>query len=308
MSLHHHNEHGHSHDHGHDHSSRNRLLWALAVTLGFAAVEAIAGWWSGSLALLGDAGHMVSDATALGLAAFAAILINKPPTTRLSYGMGRAEVLAALVNAGLMLAIVTGIVITAIGRFSAPQPVAAPVVILVALIGLVINIVLAVILSRGEQTLNIRGALLHVIGDLLGSVAALIAGIVIYYTGWTPIDPILSLLICLLILASALRLLRETLHVIMEGVPAHLNLRDVGLAMAGSPNVRSVHDLHIWTVSSGHVALSAHVVIDELGLWPRILDNLNQLLKERFDISHSTLQPECNTFVLHRIPERSAPP
>lgn len=298
----------HHHEHGHDHShtGHNRLLWALSITLGFAAVEAGTGWWSGSLALLGDAGHMVSDATALGLAALAAALSSKPPTARLSYGLGRAEVLAAMINAGLMVTIITGIVFAAITRFNAPQPVAAPVVIAVAFVGLVINVILAVILSHGEQTLNVRGALLHVLGDLLGSVAALVAGIVIYYTGWTPIDPILSLLICALILVSALRLLRETLHVIMEGVPAHLNLRDVGLAMAGLPNVRSVHDLHIWTVSSGHVALSAHVVVDDLGLWPTIMENLNQLLKDQFNITHTTLQPECNTFVLHRISGRGA--
>lgn len=301
MSAHH-----HDHHHHHGSTSGKRLIWALGLTLGFAAVEAVAGWWSGSLALLGDAGHMVSDATALGLAAFAATLAAKPPTARLSYGLGRAEIVAALVNAALMLGIVAGIVTAALGRFSEPQSIDAPMVILVAAIGLAINITLAILLSQGEQTLNVRGALLHVMGDLLGSVAALVSGVVIYLTGWTPIDPILSVFICALILISAVRLLLEGLHVIMEGVPAHLKLREVGMAMAAAPNVRSVHDLHIWTVHSGSVALSAHVVIDEMSGWPQIMADLNRILHDRFDIEHSTLQPECHTEVLYQIRERDA--
>lgn len=299
MSAHHHD---HSHDHYHDASNggSKRLVVALVVTLFFAAIEAIAGWWAGSLALMGDAGHMVSDSTALGIAAFAAFLASKPPTARLTYGLGRAEIIAALVNAGLMLALVTAIILTAIGRFGAPRSIDGPIVIIVALIGLVINIVLLFILSRGSQTLNTRGAVLHVMGDFLGSVAALVSGIVIYFTNWTPIDAILSIFICILIAVSAMRLLRESLHVIMEGVPSHLSSVDVGTAMAESDGVRSVHDLHIWTVSSGQVALSAHVVIDEFSRWPEILSRINHMLLDRFHINHSTLQPETNTHILHR--------
>lgn len=299
MSAHHHN-HGHEHHQDTSHGGRKRLLVALIVTLLFAAIEAIAGWWAGSLALLGDAGHMVSDSTALGIAAFAAFLASKPPTARLTYGLGRAEIIAALVNAGLMLALVTAIVLTAIARFDAPRSIDGPIVIIVALIGLVINLVLLFILSRGSQTLNTRGAVLHVMGDFLGSVAALASGIVIYFTNWTPIDAILSVFICVLIAVSALRLLRESLHVIMEGVPSHLSSVDVGTAMAESDGVRSVHDLHIWTVSSGQVALSAHVVIDEFSRWPEILSRINHMLLDRFQINHSTLQPETNTHILHR--------
>lgn len=299
MSAHHHN-HGHEHHQDTSHGGRKRLLVALIVTLLFAAIEAIAGWWAGSLALLGDAGHMVSDSTALGIAAFAAFLASKPPTARLTYGLGRAEIIAALVNAGLMLALVTAIVLTAIARFDAPRSIDGPIVIIVALIGLVINLVLLFILSRGSQTLNTRGAVLHVMGDFLGSVAALASGIVIYFTSWTPIDAILSVFICVLIAVSALRLLRESLHVIMEGVPSHLSSVDVGTAMAESDGVRSVHDLHIWTVSSGQVALSAHVVIDEFSRWPEILSRINHMLLDRFQINHSTLQPETNTHILHR--------
>ncbi|MDQ2696974.1 MAG: cation diffusion facilitator family transporter [Pseudomonadota bacterium] len=285
----------HPHDHPHDHPQAHAgraLGLSLLATLGFAGVEALAGWWAGSLALLGDAGHMVSDAAALGLAALAARFAQRPPSSRHSYGLGRIEVLAALVNGLLMLAVVAGIVSAAIQRLHTPQEVHGGLVSVVAAAGLMLNIAIALLLSREEQTLNTRGALLHVIGDLLGSVAALLAGAVIVLTGWTPIDPILSLAICLLILLSSLRLLREALHVIMEGVPLHLSLDEVGRAMATVARVRSVHDLHIWTLSSGRVALSAHVVIDDLDHWEALLHALNDLLRSRFAIDHTTLQPE----------------
>lgn len=286
----------HHHDHPHDHSQARAgraLGLSLLATLGFAGVEALAGWWAGSLALLGDAGHMVSDAAALGLAALAARFAQRPPSPRHSYGLGRIEVLAALVNGLFMLAVVAGIVSAAIQRLQAPQEVHGGLVSVVAAAGLILNIGIALILSREEQTLNTRGALLHVIGDLLGSVAALLAGAVILLTGWTPIDPILSLAICLLILFSSLRLLREALHVIMEGVPRHLSLDEVGRSMATVARVRSVHDLHIWTLSSGRVALSAHVVIDDLDHWEALLHALNEVLRSRFAIDHTTLQPEA---------------
>ena len=268
------------------------MLWSLGLTLGFAALEAVAGWWSGSLALTGDAGHMLTDSTALGLAAFAAWLAARPPSPRHSYGLGRAEVLAALFNGLFMLAVVIAIVIAAVERVRDPQPVAGGVVMAVAAVGLGVNVGVIYLLSRGEQTLNTRGALLHVLGDLLGSVAALIAGAVVHFTGWTPIDPLLSVAICVLILISSLRLLREVLHVIMEGVPAHLDLAAVGRAMAGVAGVDSVHDLHIWTLSSGRVALSAHLVVERMDEWDGVLTAERTLLAERFGIDHATLQPE----------------
>lgn len=294
--------HDHHHHHAHAHASGTLLNWAVALTLGFAAVEAVGGWWAGSLALLSDAGHMVSDSAALALAAFAAWLAARPPSATHSYGLGRAEVVAAIFNALLMLAIVAGITYAALQRFSAPQPVASGAVIAIAVVGLAVNLVLAWLLSRGEQTLNLRAALLHVLGDLLGSVAALAAGVVIWLTGWTPIDPLLSLLICVLILVSTVRLLRDSLRVVMEGVPQHLVLSDVGRSMAGVANVRSVHDLHIWTLSSGKIALSAHVVIDDLQQWHSVLPALNSLLHDRYHIEHATLQPECATHILRRQP------
>lgn len=272
---------------------------ALALTILFAAIEAGAGWWSGSLALLGDAGHMLTDGFALGIAMAAAWVATRPPSGRHSYGLGRAEVIGALVNGLLMLVIIVGIVVEAVRRLHAPAAVAGGVVMLVAAAGLMANVVVAVLLSRGEQTLNVRGALLHVMSDVLGSIAALLAGAVITFTGWTPIDPILSIFICLLILYSSLSLLREALRVVMEGVPPHLDLEAVGQAMAGvDARIRSVHDLHIWNLSSGMIALSAHVVIDDLRLWDEILEGLRTLLHARFGIEHVTLQPETNTYVL----------
>ncbi|MDE2088608.1 MAG: cation transporter [Gammaproteobacteria bacterium] len=301
----------HEHEHSHPalRAASHTLVGALALTLGFAVVEALAGWWSGSLALLGDAGHMVTDTTALGLAAFASSLARRPPTTKHSYGLGRAEVVAAFINGLFMLGVVAGIVVAAVDRLLTPRPVAGGAVMGVAALGLIINILVAFRLSRGEKTLNTRAALLHVIGDLLGSVAALFAGLVIYFTGWTPIDPILSLFICALILYSSVRLLRDVLHVIMEGVPLHLDLPEVGRAMAGVDGVTSVHDLHIWTLSSGLVALSAHVVIHDMTVWETILGALRHELHERYGIEHVTLQPEPTTHFIRpvTIEQRSAP-
>ena len=284
--------HAHDHDHSHHGHSHGHLGWALLFTLGFAVVEAAAGWWADSLALLGDAGHMVTDASALGLAALAAKIAAGGATKRHSFGLGRIEVLAAAVNALFMLAIVTGIVIGAVQRLQAPAMVNGPVVTLVASIGLVINGIVLWTLSHGEQDMNTRGAVLHVMGDLLGSVAALASGIVIWATGWLAVDPILSLVICMIILVSGLRLLREALHVFMEGVPRHLKLEDIGRAMASIKHVGSVHDLHVWNLSSREVALSAHVVMADMQRWDAVLAELQTLLKREFGIAHVTLQPE----------------
>lgn len=292
--MHDHSTHGHSHHH-HQHSADGgaRLIWALLLTLGFALVEVIAGFWSGSLALLGDAGHMVTDSASLGLAAVAVWLSRRPPSHRHSYGLGRVETLAALLNVLFMVLVVVAISVAAVRRFLEPVPVSGETVTLVAVVGLCINAGVAWLLMHGEQTMNTRGALLHVLGDLLGSVAALIAGAVILWTGWMPIDPLLSLLICLLVLMSSLGLLREVLRALLEGVPAHLSLEQIGLALAAVPGVRSVHDLHVWTLSSNRVALSAHLVIDALEPWPVILAESRHLLLHQ-GIEHVTLQPELN--------------
>lgn len=282
-------EHDH---HSHDRSAGEALSTAVWITLGFAAVEAAAGWWAGSLALIGDAGHMVTDSGALLLAWLAARLAQRPADARHSWGHGRAEVVAALLSGLLMLGIVAGIVYSAIGRLRDPVPVQGVAVIGIAAAGLAVNLLVFRTLSHGYQNLNTRGAILHVLGDLLGSVAAVVAGLVVWITGWTPIDPLLSLLICGLIVVASLRLLRDAVHVVMEGVPRHLDLQAIGSAMAGTPGVIGVHDLHVWQVSSDRIALSAHVVLRDLRDWPPILAALRLRLNDRFGVEHVTLQPE----------------
>jgi cobalt-zinc-cadmium efflux system protein len=277
------------------------LTFALALTLGYSAVEALAGWWAGSLALLSDAGHMLSDAASLGIAAFAAWAARRAPSPRHSYGFGRAEIVAGFVNAALMVAVLVWISVAAVQRLLAPQPVRGEAVAAVALVGLLVNAAVALLLARGGKSMNVRGALLHVMGDLLGSVAALVSGAVIVATGWTPIDPLLSLFICALILFSSLRLLREALHALMEGTPLHLSLDAIGRSVAAVQGVRSVHDLHVWTLSSERIALSAHLVLDDMSDWERVLPAVSAMLAARYRIEHVTLQPEAGTAILRRL-------
>ncbi|WP_374358346.1 cation diffusion facilitator family transporter [Chitinimonas sp.] len=286
--------HDHPHDHHHHHhhaASQRRLILALVLTAGYAVVEAGGGLWSGSLALLSDAGHMVTDAAALGLALFAQLIARRPASARNSYGYARAEILGALVNSLFMLAMVGWIAFEAIGRLVHPQPVNGVGVMGIAAIGLAINMLCAWILAGDSHNMNSRAALMHVLGDLLGSVAAIVAGLVIWLTGWAPIDPILSLLVVLLILRSTWALVLQSSHMLMEGVPAHLDLAAIGKALAGQSGVESVHDLHIWHLGSQRIALSAHLVIDDAQHWPRLLASTQSLLAKDFGIDHVTLQP-----------------
>lgn len=286
----------HHHDHSHvsGYHGRDVLLLPLLLTAGFAVVEALGGWLTGSLALLGDAGHMASDAAALALAWLGAWLSRKPANARHTYGFLRAEVLVALLNTLIMLGVVVAIVLEAIERMQSPQPVAASGVMLIAFVGLLINLFVARHLHRGQSTINHRAALLHVMGDLLGSVAALTAGAVIYFTGWTMIDPLLSLFIALLILVSTLRLLREVVHMLMEGVPAHLDLDTIRQRLMANAGVEDVHHLRVWSLSSQVTALSAHVVVGQESAWPHILQAMRRVLSDEFHIQHVILQPEFN--------------
>ncbi len=293
----------HSHDHSHAHaahaghahahagSNRRALAIALGLTVSFAVVEAIGGWMSGSLALLSDAGHMITDGAALGLALFADFIARRPPSRRATYGYGRAEVLAAFVNAIAMLAVVAAIGIEAVRRLLAPAPVAGGTVVVIAIAGLLVNVAAAWVLSRASGSLNTRGALLHVLGDLLGSLAAVIAGGVIMATGWTPIDPILSIAVALLILRSTWQLLRQSTGVLMEGVPAHLDYEAIGRALAKIPGVADVHDLHVWHIAAEGVALSAHISLVRGDEWLAVLAQAKRILASEFDIRHATLQP-----------------
>lgn len=295
MAVPEHDHAGHAHGHHHHTGQGRTLVIALLLTLSFSGIEALAGWWSGSLALLSDAAHMLTDSSALGLAAGAAWLARRPPSARHSYGLVRAEVMAALFNSLLMLVLIGFIVHEAIDRFGTPRDIKGPAVVSVAVIGLAINLIVAWVLSRGEHTLNSRAALLHVLGDALGSVAAIAAGIVLVTTGWSPIDPLLSLLVAALILVSALRLLREVVHVLMEGVPGHVRLKDVGQDLAALDGVLRVHDLHVWTLASGTIALSAHLEIRNLDEWPAILTAARNAMDTQHGITHVTLQPEVLT-------------
>ena len=280
---------GHDHAHGH---SRPRYLLPLALTLAYAGIELAGGLWSGSLALLGDSGHMFSDAVALGVAATAASLARRPPGHSHSYGWQRAEVIGALLNSVFMLAIVAMLVVEAVTRLLTPRDVAAGAVILIAAFGIVVNAACLLLLGRGGTDLNTRAALLHVIGDLASSFAALLAGVVIHFTGWAPIDAILSLAIAGLILVSTQRILRDALHVLMEGVPPALELAAIGRDLAAVPGVTAVHDLHVWSLAPGSVALSAHLEVEDLQRWPGVLAEAARMLRARYGIGHVTLQPE----------------
>lgn len=282
---------GHDHHHHPRHGQHHYWL-GLALTLGFAAVEALTGWHANSLALLGDAAHMVTDGVALGLAGLAAHLAERPASARHSYGLGRLEVMAALVNTLFMVGIVTLLMVQAVARLKSPAPVQAPLVMLMGALGLAFNYLIYRVLEGGKTSLNLRASLLHVLGDMLGSGAALLSGLIIWLTGWLPADPLLTLFIAALILFSSVRLLGDAAHVLLEGVPQGMDLAGIGRGMAGIEGVGSVHDLHVWSVSSGEVALSAHVVIEEMGQWEAVYRGLCDHLHDSYGIGHITLQPE----------------
>jgi cobalt-zinc-cadmium efflux system protein len=295
-----HSDHSHGHHHHAPHATGGALRAAAALTIAFAVVEAAGGWWTGSLALLSDAGHMLTDGAALALAAAAAWMARRPPSERHSYGLGRAEIVAAFANSGTMLLIVVALGYESIVRLGAPAPVNGAAAALIALAGLALNLVILRRLSPHGHDLNARAARLHVLGDTLGSIAALASGVVIALWGWTRIDPIASLAICVLIAISSVRLLRESLHALMEGVPHGLSVETVGSEMASVGGVVSVHDLHVWMLSGSRMALSAHVVVGSMAHWERTRRDLQSRLHEKFGIDHVTLQPESGVQPLTR--------
>jgi cobalt-zinc-cadmium efflux system protein len=294
-----HGAHWHAHDQPHeqDHHrpagprAQRALALALGLTAAFALIEALGAWWAGSLALLSDAGHMLTDAASLGLALFAQRIAARPPTHRASYGYARAEVLAAFVNALALLALVVFIAVEAVQRLLEPAPVQGGWVLGIATVGLAVNLLVLLVLFGASASMNTRGALLHVLSDLLGSVAAIVAGAVILGTGWTPVDPILSLVVSALILRSTWRLLAESTGVLMESVPSHLDYEAIGRSLSALPGVSSVHDLHVWHMSAEAVALSAHVALRDGSQWPEVLAAAQAMLAKRYAIRHVTLQP-----------------
>lgn len=261
------------------------------LTTGYAVIELIGGLWSGSLALISDAGHMATDASALMIALGAQVIARRVPTENFSFGYGRVEVLAAFVNGLVLLALTVWIVAEAFQRFAEPHNVKSEALMLIAAIGLVVNLVVAWSLSRDRHDINTRAALAHVLGDLLGSVAALGAGLALWMgaPNWT--DPALSLLISVLILRAAWEVTARSFQVLMERTPAHLSLEAVAQSIRKHANVAGLHNLHVWELAPGQVALSAHVDLEELMLWPETLHELMLALHEQ-GIDHVTLQPE----------------
>jgi cobalt-zinc-cadmium efflux system protein len=305
--------HGHQHhapDHGHPaphtHSvhgvdahrpaQRRALVWCLGITVIATVGEAIGGWLTGSLMLLSDAVHMLSHSVALGVSYIAIWMASRPRTPRSHYGLFRAEILASLFNALGLFALTGWIVYESIERLQAPVRVAGAAMVVVAVIGLLVNVATAWILGRsGAEDLNTRSALLHMLGDLFSSVVIVIGGVVLMQTGWTWIDPALSLVVALVILWWATGLVRSSCSILLERAPEGLEPDDVRVALSGAGGVRDVHDMHIWEITSGYVCLTAHLVVDDVRVseTARLRESICDLLWERFQIAHVTLQIEA---------------
>jgi cobalt-zinc-cadmium efflux system protein len=273
-------------------TARRRLWWVLALTATFMVVEAVGGWVAGSLALLADAGHMLTDVGALSLSLLTAWIALRPADDARTYGYQRWEILAALVNGAALFGIAGWVVVEAIHRFHEPHAVRTGLFLAVAIAGLLVNLGSLVVLHGAhEHSLNTRAAYLHILGDVLGSVGAVGAAVVIAFTGWTPADPIISIGISLLILIGAWRLVRESTEILLEGVPRHVSMPEVERRMRDVPGVTAVHDLHVWTVTSGMVAMSGHAVVPDLGAHPGVLEGIRTEMAG-LGIGHVTIQLE----------------
>lgn len=285
--------HAHGHAHGRLGRDRRALGAALALILSFAAAEAVGGLAAGSLALLADAAHMLSDAAALGVALGAAWLAARPATPERSFGYRRAEILAALANGALLVALAAWIVVEALRRLGDPPDVRAGIVLTVGVVGLGVNLAAARVLhAAGGESLNVRAALRHVLADVLGSLGVIVSALVVLATGWAAVDPLVSLLIAALVLWSAWGVLRESTEILLEAAPAGLDVQAIGHALRSQPGVTGVHDLHVWTITSGFPSLSAHVVVTASADCHAIRAELEHVLLERFGVEHTTLQVE----------------
>lgn len=271
---------------------RRMLLVALCVFAALAALEVVGGLLAGSLALLADGGHMAGDALAIGVALLAARLADRPTTPRKTFGYLRAEILAAQVNGIYLSLVVAWTVWQAATRLRAPGPVDGSAMALIGLAGLCVNGGVVVLLRRGGNGVSIRGALLDASSDALGASGAIVAGIVIAATGWRQADPLASLLIAALVLLAALRLLREVVNVLLESAPGGIDVGEIERAMVAIPGVVAVHDTHVWTLTSGFVAMSGHAELDGSQDAHAVLDALTGTLSDRFAIDHVTIQPE----------------
>jgi len=299
-------QHVHSHHHQ-DHTAKDkRLLYALCLTAVFTLVELVGGLWSGSLALLADAGHMLTDTVALGLAYGAARLARRPADPLRSYGYHRVQILAAFINGIGFMLMVGWILVEAAQRMLNPPQVMGEMMLGVAVLGLLVNLAAFKLLHGGHQhDLNVRSALLHVLGDLLGSAAAIVAGVVILLTGWMPIDPLLSVLVALLILRSAVRVVRQSGHILLEGAPVDQDadlIRDTLLAEI--PAVTDVHHVHLWSLTPERPMLTLHASLRADADWPAALSRIKAVLGERFGLAHSTVQLETTSCADQDEPRR----
>ena len=300
--THDHDHHGHGHAHGHAHAHdhahggvtgrEKKLIFAFVLTTAMMVVEAVGGFWSGSLALVADAGHMLIDALALLLAVAGAWFARRPADARRSYGYGRLEVLAGFVNALTQFVLVAFIAYEAITRLFEPAHILSGMMLVVALIGLVVIVlVLSTLHGHAHDDVNLAGATLLVLGDLLGSVAAVVAALLVRWMGWNWADPVLSLLVSLLILNSAWRLLRRSSHILLEGVPEGMNTGDVEAALRDADaSIRDVHHLHVWQLASGSRMATLHAELHDGASSGSAIRAINQVLAERFSIQHVTVQ------------------
>lgn len=296
---------GSSHDHGHQTAAmahRGRLVIVLAMMLAVAVVQVLGSWISGSLALLADAGHTVTDSFGIMLALFAVWLAARPASMKRTFGLQRAEILAAAVNALVLFGLCAFVVYEALQRLVNPQPVTGPVMAAAAVVGLIANIIGLFLLRSGQkESLNLRGAYLEVLGDMLTSIGVIVAALVIWLTGWERADSVVSLAIAAFIVPRAWHLLTEAVHILLEATPRNMDLEEVRDHLLAQPGVRDVHDLHAWTITSGVPVMSAHVVVEEDRLVDcgRILDDLRTCLQGHFDVEHSTLQVEPPSHAEH---------
>lgn len=287
--------HHHDHSHGHQHTSNKKsLLLAFILIATYMVVEVIGGFVTNSLALLSDAGHMLSDAAALGLSLIAIILGEKIATQRKTFGYRRFEIIAAALNGVTLIVISAYIFYEAFQRFQQPPEIQSMGMLVISIIGLLVNIVAAFILTRGnkEENLNIRSAYLHVLGDMLGSIGAIVAAVLIYAFGWGWADPLASVIVAVLIMISGIRVTKEATHILMEGTPVGVDHSELKVKIESIEDVVNVHDLHIWSISSELPMLSCHITIRNNADHDQVLNQVQKLIREEYHINHSTIQIE----------------
>lgn len=298
---HQHNE-EHTHHCHHNHNNSKSLLIVLCITTIYMVAEFVGGYFTNSLALTADAGHMLGDVGALGLSFFALWLTTKKAPVENTYGYFRAEIFAAFINGIALVFIALAIIYEAYQRITMAQEIEALPMAIIAFGGLIVNIIAAKVLHSGsKENLNVKGAFLHVIGDLLGSIGAIAAGVIIYFWHFYLADPIVSAIIALLILYSSVNLINSAVQILMEAAPAHIDIKEIKDAISKIDNVIAVHDLHVWSITSSAVSLSVHIVAVNHNS-ERILCEVNNILKEKFNISHATIQIEPQGFDENQCP------